>query len=265
MNKLTNNNQPGIQIIKEEKSVLNTIGIVDNNQAAPKYYFADENGNRLSKSYYSIEKLDEIHYIVSELDFMYGLGFDEWVKYYDNDFKDVDIFRFKFHYGVVSAIDNKITEVVPTVYKNIKKTNSNVIIVYSDESYKIIFDGEHKSVKEEPKLGCINLDINSNSYVMNIIPPFMDKIMDFDLEYEGYAKVYMENIEGYISKEIDFEKYQEIINLYYLFKSKQINYKTFIDILPNAIEKVLLSQEQVIAKEQEKKHSLTLGKYLNGK
>ena len=40
----------GIQILKEQKQVLDLrfCNILDDNNAAPKYYFADSNGNRIS-------------------------------------------------------------------------------------------------------------------------------------------------------------------------------------------------------------------------
>ena len=69
--------------IKRTKKVLDLrfCNILDDSTAAPKCYFADSNGNRISKNYYSIDKLnDGIHYLVSELDFMYTLGLDEWTS-----------------------------------------------------------------------------------------------------------------------------------------------------------------------------------------
>lgn len=124
----------------------------------------------------------------------------------------------------MSIFDNKIKEIVPPVYKDILKTNSNVIFVYSDASYEIIFDANNESgtKKTDEKVGCISLDINSDQYGMNIITPIMDRIEDFNLEYNDYAKVYIDKMQVYLSEKIDVESYKEMINLYCMLKNKLI-------------------------------------------
>ena len=238
--KLDNN----LIILEEKKYSLDPhFGFVTKRaQACPKYYFADRFGNRLSKNYYSIEELDELHYLVTDFDFMYSLGLDEYISQYNNEISELDISKFKFHYGIVTVIDNKILEVVPTVYNRIEKSNNNVIIVYCDKR-KGLFKNVLKTI--DSKLGAINLDINSSQYGMNIIPTICDRIVDFDLEYIGYAKVKVGNVEGYLSKDINFDKYNEFLRIYSNYTSGLTDYKTYLYGLENAVSKILYTTDEI--------------------
>ena len=45
---------------------------------------------------------------------------------------------FRFHYGIVTEINEQIVEIVPVVYKNILETNSNVIFTEADDIYRLV-------------------------------------------------------------------------------------------------------------------------------
>ena len=237
-----------IKILKEQKEVLDLrfCNILNDNKIAPKYYFADSNGNRLSKSYYSIDKLsDGIHYLVSELDFMFSLDLNEWLSMNGGEC-DEDINYFKFHFGIVSVMDGKITEVVPAVYKDIYETNSNVVFIQADNYYTHNFtDVKAQILKRKRKIGCINLDIDSNSYGMNIIIPIMDHIEDFDLTYKGFAYASTGDLSGYLSKEIDIDRYKDFINLYTNLIKGNISINLYYDNVNKALSKILYTEEEV--------------------
>lgn len=242
------NNHEKVQIIKYEKKILDhRYNIIDKEHCSPKYYFADAKGNRLSNDYYSIVALnDGIHYIISELDFMYSLGLADWELYCGSN--EINDYYFRFHYGVVSVIDNKIIEIVPAVYKEIRETNGNIIFVKCDEKYKastVNSEGCVNFGKIDSKIGCINLDINSNNYGMSIIPPIMDKICDFNLKYKGFAYASIAEYEGYLSKEIDVDNYNEILNLYLNLKKGNITSKEYLSNMSHAVSKILLSEDDV--------------------
>ena len=247
MSDIINYEKKGIQILKEQKQVLDLrfCNIFDDNNAAPKYYFADLNGNRISKSYYSIDKLhDGVHYLVSELDFMYTLGLDEWLSMNGGEGAD-DITYFRFHYGVVTEINEQIVEIVPVVYKDIWETNSNVIFTQADDVYKLVVsNGQPQIEKKDAKIGCINLDSNSKSYGMNIIPPIMDRICDFDLDYIGFAHASIGDYEGYLSKEVDMDRYNEFLNLYAALKKGNINPNFYFSKMNEALSKILFTEEE---------------------
>lgn len=246
----------GIQILKEQKQVLDLrfCNILNDNKIAPKYYFADLNGNRLSKSYYSIDKLhDGIHYLVSELDFMFSLDLNEWLSINGGEC-DEDINYFKFHFGIVSVIDGKITEVVPAIYKDIYETNSNVVFVQADDYYTHNFTSgggqnftnvKAQLLKRKTKVGCINLDLESNSYGMNIIIPIMDHIEDFDLAYKGFAYASVGDFSGYLSKEIDQDRYNDFIQLYANLIKGNISTRVYYDNVNKALSKILYTEEEV--------------------
>lgn len=238
MNKeLTTNNQ--IQIIKDEKKVLDSrYNLLDEQKCCPQYYFADSYGNRLSSNYYSIQPLsDGIHYVVSELDFMYTLGLDSWKNIYGEDYKG-DINFFKFHYGVVCVLNNEVTIIIPIVYNDIYETNSNVVFIKCDK--KISFNHT-----EDEKLGCVNLDITSESYGMNIAPPIMDRIYDFDTEYKGFARAFVSDYEGFLSKEINVDNYDSYLNLLLNLKKGLITPKEYISKMKEAAGSILISEDEV--------------------
>lgn len=241
-------------IIKESKLGMDKrFGFVNNLEPInPKYYFADKNGIKLSKSFYSIEKLDDIHYEVSEMDFMYSPGFDKWTEQYGNKFEDCDLYRFKFHYGIVSVIGKEIKQVVPIVYHKIKKTNNGVIFVWSDERFKVkINNNLHiEPIYIEPKLGAINLDPNSNQYGMNIIPTVCDSITDFDLKYKGYAYAKLGETSGYLAKYIDFDRYQNYLQAYETFiKCKKTTYNDYKNLVEQSIATILYTEEEILKSE----------------
>lgn len=225
-----------IIILKEEKSVNDLrFGFVSNQEhCSPKYYFADKNKNRLSQNFYSIEQLDDIHYIVSDLDFMYSLGYDEWESQYGSKFVASDIDNFKFHYGVVSIKDKTVKVVVPIVYNRVVISNDDVVIVYSDALHT-----------NDNKLGAINLDINSAQYGMTIIPTICDSLCDFNLDYKGYAYARINNTEGYLSKEIDVQRYNDYLANILEFGNKKIKYSEYLRRAEMAFSKILYSEEEL--------------------
>lgn len=253
-------NDTGIKIKKVEgkECIDKRFGMPLEEKTSPKYYF-EKDGKRISRDYYSIEPLDDIHYIVSDLDFMYSLGFDEWESIYGNEFTNVDYYNFKFHKGIVAIIGNEVIEVVPTIYNDLKPTNSHVIFTKGDPIYKGVYDTNGKFVKtvQEPdKIGCINLDINSEYYSWTIVPMIFDSIIDFDLEFEGFAHAYIGEYDGYISKEMDIERYKDFMCALTMYKNKIIDYSTYKQHLSDYISKILLSKEEVV--------NLINGKQSNG-
>lgn len=208
-------------------------------EISPRYYFATSNGVRLSDNYYSIEKLDDMHYVVSDLHFMYNLGFDCWSKMYGNEVKDVDSYYFRFHYGIVSVKDNHIKLITPIVYNRISLSNSKMAIVYGDETY-----GNGSS--HIGKLGCINLDPNSTYYGFCVIPPVLDRLVDFNLEFHGYAHAYIGEYDGYLSKDIDMEKYESFLLLYNNLREKIIDFKVYRDNIGKAVSEFLLTKDEVV-------------------
>ena len=208
-------------------------------EIAPRYYFATSNGVRLSDNYYSIEKLDDIHYVVSDLHFMYNLGFDCWSKMYGNEIKDVDSFYFRFHYGIVSVKDNRVKLLTPITYNRISLSNSKMAIVYGDETYC-------NGSSDIGKLGCINLDPNSPYYGYCVIPPVLDRLVDFNLEFHDYAHAYIGEYDGYLSKDIDMEKYESFLLLYNNLRKKIIDINVYRDNIAKAVSEILLTKEEVI-------------------
>ena len=248
MSDLINYKNNNIQILEERKQVLDLrfCNILDGQYSSPKYYLADSKGNRLSKSYYSINKLrDGIHYVVSELDFMYTCGLNDWKLMNGGESSD-DITYFRFHYGIISAVNGKIVEIVPVVYNEIWETNSNVIFTRADDTYQLVVYNDKLCInKKDSKIGCINLDVNSSSYGMNIITPIMDRICDFDLDYKDFAHATIGNYEGYLSKEIDIDRYNEFIDLYATLKKGGINTQNYFKKINEALSKILFTEEEV--------------------
>ena len=147
--------------------------------------------------------------------------------------------------GYLTEINGQIVEIVPVVYKNIWETNSNVIFTEADDVYELaIHNGNPQIKKRDTKIGCINLDINSNSYGMNIIPPIMDRICDFDLDYKGFAYAVIGAHEGYLSKEVDTDRYNEFISLYAMLKQGNINSKFYFSKMNEALSKILFTKEE---------------------
>ena len=260
----TNNFTEEIEILKEQKQVLDLrFGMIIHEPCAPKYYFADKNGNKLPiidldgkqiyEGFYSIEKVDDIHYKISSLDFTYSPGLNSYLEIYGIQFKEAFNF-FRFHYGIVAVNGNKISLVVPTVYKDLKLTNSNVIISQADDIYKPVYkDGELLNInKVNGSFGAINLDPNSESYGLNIMPTVFDHFQDFDLDYNGYAYVSLDGCSGYLSKEIDIQRYNEYLRLLANYKEGKIRFKEYQQLLKEAISKVLFSDKEMIEKNNEK-------------
>lgn len=240
----------GIKIVRVEgkNCIDKRFGMALEERTAPRYYF-EYNGNRISKDYYSIEKLDDIHYVVSDLDFMYSLGFNQWESIYGNEFEEVDYVHFKFHKGIVAVIENNIVEVVPTIYKNFKLTNSNIVFTKGDPIYKLIYDKYGWPInfeRQTDKIGCINLDPKSEHYGYVVAPIIFDSIFDFDLEFEGFAFAKIGTHEGYICKEMDIDRYNDFLIALIQFKNKNISYKTYKQLFDEFITKILFTKEEVI-------------------
>lgn len=263
LDKITNDFIESIQIIKEQKQVLDLrLGMIIQEPCAPKYYFADKDGNKLPivdldgkimyEGFYSIEKVDDIHYKISSLDFTYSPGLNSYLEIYGREFKEAFNF-FRFHYGIVAVHDNKISLVVPTVYKDLKLTNSNVIISQADDTYKPIYkNGEFLGInKIDGRFGAINLDPNSESYGLNIMPTVFDRFEDFDLTYKGFAHVSLDDCSGYVAKEIDIQRYNEYLRLLSNYKEGKISIKEYQQFLKEAISKVLFSDKEMIEKYNE--------------
>ena len=179
---------------------------------------------------------------------MYSPGFNGWERLYGNEFTNVNYFLFKFHKGIVAVIGDDVIEVVPTIYKELIPTNSHVIFTKGDPIYKCTNDkdGFFKTVQEPDKLGCINLDINSKYYSWTIVPMIFDSIIDFDLEYEGFAHAYIGEYDGYISKDMDVDRYKDFMCALTMYINKIIDYKTYNQHLSEYTSKILLSKEEVI-------------------
>lgn len=236
-------------ILEEKKQLLDKrFGFINQQDFSVKYYFADKTGRRLSPSFYSIESLDDIHYVVSDLDFMYNLGFEQWADQYGNDFTKEDIEKFLFHYGVVAVNDTKVDLIVPTVYHDMKMTNNNVLFVFCDKRSKVHIDTNLNYYIEtiDPKLGAINLDINSDQYGMNILPTICDSIVDFDLDYEGFAYATVGTTKGYLSKTIDTDRYQAFLKNYLSYmQNPDKRYSTYIKHMQEAAKLILYTEKEV--------------------
>lgn len=263
--RITNNFKENIQIIKEQKQILDLrLGMIIQEPCAPKYYFADKDGNKLPivdldgkimyEGFYSIEKVDDIHYKISSLDFTYSPGLNSYLEIYGREFKEAFNF-FRFHYGIVAVHENKISLVVPTVYKDLKLTNSNVIISQADDTYEPIYkNGEFLGInKIDGRFGAINLDPNSESYGLNIMPTVFDRFEDFDLTYKGFAHVSLDDCSGYVAKEIDIQRYNEYLRLLSNYKEGKISIKEYQHFLKEAISKVLFSDKEMIERYNELK------------
>lgn len=229
-----------IRIVKEVKKVIDKRFGIIGSPICPKYYFADDKRNKISDSYYSIEPMDDgIHYIVSDLDFMHTMDLESYLSIYD-DAEDKSI-NYKFHYGVVSIFDNKVTEVVPIIHKRIVESNDKVIIVYGDEEYD-----SYGKLKNEGKMGCINLDPNSQYYGWNISPIIFDHLEHFK---DGYAYAFIndrnEKIEGYLCKNIDTNRYNEYLALYAQAINKNLSLKEYHILLKQVLSKLLIKEEDL--------------------
>lgn len=230
-----------IKIYKERKKVIDKRFGIIGEPICPKYYFADAKGDKISDCYYSIEPMDnENHYIVSNLDFMYTLDLESYSEIYGDD----DYFKShfcKFHYGVVSIFDNKVTEVVPIVYKRICESNDKVILVYSDEEY----DNFNK-LKSKGKLGCINLDPDSQYYGWNIAPAIFDHLENFKDGY-AYASIKNEKEEfgGYLCKNIDIDRYNACLALYAQAINKNIKMSEYYALLKQALSYLFIKEEDL--------------------
>lgn len=242
-----NDNVIKIKKVEGKECIDKRFGMPLEEKTSPKYFF-EKNGRRLSKDYYSIEQLDDIHYIVSELDFMYSLGFDGWESIYGNEFTNADYYHFKFHKGIVAVIGDDVIEVVPAIYNDLNITNSDVIFTHGDPIYKCKIDKNinFDIVKEPDKIGCINLDINSKYYGWTIVPIIFDSINDFDLEFDGFAHAYIGEYDGYISKDMYIDRYKDFMCALIMYINKIIDYKTYKQHLSEYISKILLSKEEVI-------------------
>lgn len=263
---LTNKNNDEITIKKELKKTLDLrTGIIENQNQATKYYFADNNGkklqvididgNQINNSFYSIIKIDDTHYQVCDFDYMNTLGVDELISQYDTELDENEMYNVKFHFGVVANTNGILRVVVPIAYSYIYKTNSNIIIVQSDSQYKLQYNKNGKPIEHTKikKLGAICLDLNSNFYGFNIIPCIMDRLCDFDLEYKGFAQVGIDETTGYLSKEINIERYDKYLQLYYKLKSGEIDILQYFDNVKDAISKILYTKEEIIELEKRQK------------
>ncbi len=221
-NKLSNE---GIKIIEYSSKYLlqEQFGIVTKYEpACSKYYFANEKGERLSKDYYSIEQIDNYHFLVVELDFIYSQDFESWDMIYGKEQLGTNGRHLRFHRGVVTIKDGKVIEVVPAVYNMIKLTNSKMLFVYGCDKIITLYNEWPKQKYIPDKLGCINLDPESESYGLITAPCLFTSITDFDLEYEGYAHAYIYDeadeekllADGYISKIIDEERYKKLVEAF---------------------------------------------------
>lgn len=230
-----------IKIYKEVKKVIDKRFGIIGESTCPKYYFADAKRNKISDSYYSIEPMaDGIHYIVSNLDFMYTLDLESYSEIYGDD--DYSKSHFcKFHYGVVSIFDNKVTEVVPIVYKKICESNDKVILVYSDEEYD-----SFGKLKNNGKLGCINLDPDSQYYSWNIAPVIFDYLENFK---DGYAYAFVnfgnEKIDGYLCKNIDINRYNDYLALYAQAINKNLKMREYYILLKQVVSNLLIKEEDL--------------------
>lgn len=225
-------------VTQEEHSAANYYFVNQNDKRIP---VIDLNGNEIYDDFYSIEKIDEFHYKVSTLDFTYSEGLDSYLSIYGRNFSEAWNY-FKFHYGVVAIKDNKIQLIVPTVYKDIKITNSNVVIVQADDEYKPVYDDGKllRIEKVDGKLGAINIDSESDLYGFNIIPTVLDHFEDFDLKYKGFACVGIGEITGYLAKEIDMDRYKDYLKLFSSYKQGMIDMKTYQQSMKEAIKGILI-------------------------
>lgn len=239
------------KIIEEVKSRLDRRnGLLTNDQCAPTYYFADLEGNKISDSYYSIRQIGNTkHFIVSELDFLYSCGLEEWESvgkepdlanfYKKNPGSELPRY-FDFHYGVVSVANNKVTKVVPVVYDRLSEDNSNTIIAYMNE------DKRQKGIKRD-RLGSIDIDPNSETYGMNLFPCILTSLENFDLTYEGFARCSIDEYHGFISRKLDVNRFTELIELYAQVRNKEISYHDYCSLLGSVAQKALYTEEEVIA------------------
>ena len=170
--KLDNN----LIILEEKKYSLDPhFGFVTKRaQACPKYYFADRFGNRLSKNYYSIEELDELHYLVTDFDFMYSLGLDEYISQYNNEISELDKINYlNNNYKAIMENDVLkiyIPEVIPK-YKNINNfayKNIMINVMEKTKKYKDYFNKQLVFVFIKVVENQKNIDID-NKFVKPII------------------------------------------------------------------------------------------------
>lgn len=181
---------------------------------------------------------DGIHYIVTDLDFKHPIGFeDEDLAYTDE--KTIGK-HSNFHCGVVSIVDDKVTEIVPIIYKDIKESSDKTIIVYGDKEYEM---GELKS---EGKLSCINLNPDSQYYGWNIAPVIFDHLEDFEDDY-AYASVNFgnEEIDGYLCKNIDINRYKNYVALYAQAINNNLSIKEYNILLKQVLSELLIKEEDL--------------------
>lgn len=236
LEKIVNEN---IQILKEtKKGIDQRFGIIGE-IICQKYYFADAKRNKISDYYYSIDSMEDgIHYIVTDLDFRHPIGFeDEDPSYIDEH----TIGKFSnFHCGVVSIVDDKITEIIPTIYKDIIDSGDKTVIVSGDKEYEM---GELKS---EGKFGCINLDPDSQYYGWNIAPVIFDHLEYFEDDY-AYASVNFKNeiIDGYLCKNIDINRYRNYVALYAQTINQKLSFNEYNFFLKQVLSELLIKEEDL--------------------
>ena len=140
--------------------LLKPFGIVSEHEpSCKKYFFTNKLGDRISKDYYNIQPVGNNHFIVVDLDFTYSQGYESWKLIYGKEQLETHGGFIRFHYGVVTIQDGKIIEIIPTVYNNIKKTNSDMFFTFGCDHMKAAFDKEG-NVKAEYVKDKIGLDYN---------------------------------------------------------------------------------------------------------
>ena len=231
--------------------LLKPFGIVSEHEpSCKKYFFTNKLGDRISKDYYNIQPVGNNHFIVVDLDFTYSQGYESWKLIYGKEQLETHGGFIRFHYGVVTIQDGKIIEIIPTVYNNIKKTNSDMFFTFGCDHMKAAFDkeGNVKAEYVKDKIGCINLDPNSEYYGMVVAPCIFNSITDFDLEYKGYAWAYFEynngsksfKCDGYISKDIDVERYTKLLKAYNNFGSEE-----YSQLLLEGLSEMMYTRDEV--------------------
>lgn len=144
-----------------------------------KYCLQDKNGKRFSGFYYSMEALDEDHYIVSNMvvvpkmtnPISYGWGIKQGIIHLEKD-KNGDI------------VPMEETLVVPEVYDRIISGNSQIII------------GE----VQNKRFTYIELNPKSENYGKQLVPAILEQAVPFDVNYKDFAECTVAGVNGYIPR-----------------------------------------------------------------
>lgn len=163
--------------------VVDEMGNVDYDTHIHKSYLQDENGKKVSNSYFYIESIGGDHYIVGDVATS-QTGMD-----YQDEF---DNSKVSFKYGIIclqrdekgNLIPMSEELVVPLVYDRISENNLDTVTAYANN--------EH--------LTYIDIDPKSRNYGKQLVPAILEHAVPFSVEYEGFAECSVSGVTGYLPR-----------------------------------------------------------------